>query len=440
MSETKLANLDYSVLQQCMHCGMCLPTCPTYSITKRERNSPRGRIAWMRAIADGELDLDEEFADEMSYCVGCLACTTACPAGVDYVHMLETARTEVEASGVKSTPLRSAIRYFSMRVLFKQPRLLDFVGRILRLYQNSGAQESFRKWGLTTLLSPQMQALEPNTPRMQDKFSDELIEEWEKPSGETRYRVAVLTGCVQSLTFSDVNRATVDVLLENGCAVYTPRLQHCCGSLHAHNGDHDSAVDLAKKQIDAIDPFAFDAIISNAGGCGSHLKHYDRLLSEDTRYAEAAKEWSRKLKDVSEWLVEIGFRKPSGISDPAEKGTLTYHEACHLCHGQKITAQPREILKSLPGFEFTECKNSDRCCGSAGIYSITQPDTANELLRQKLEAVEDTGASVLALGNPGCHLHIENGLKAGDAKTEVVHPVVLLARAYADEKAILPKS
>ncbi len=412
---------------------MCLPTCPTYAETGRERNSPRGRIALMRAIADGELDVTRSFADEMSYCLGCLACTTACPAGVAYTTLFETARAEVERSGIKATPFRRVIRAVTLRGLFTRPRLLRLAGRLLWFHRASGLQELFRALRLNLLLPRKLRDLEAQTPVIRHHFSDTLIEETEHPHGEPRHRVALLTGCMQDLMFSDVNRATADVLLENGCLVVTPRAQHCCGSLHAHNGDPDTARELARRQLDAIDPFAFDAIVSNAGGCGSHLRHYDALLADDPAYAERAAEWSRKLRDVSEWLVEIGFRAPQAAQTAPLP--ITYHESCHLCHGQKVSRQPREILKALPGARLAECAEAQWCCGSAGIYNLTQPATAAWLQDRKVGHLRATGASVVATGNPGCHLQIENGLrKHGDHDTQVVHPVVLLAKAYAAER------
>ncbi|MBP6506225.1 MAG: (Fe-S)-binding protein [Opitutaceae bacterium] len=454
-----------------MHCGMCLPTCPTYMETGRERNSPRGRIALMRAVADGELETSRAFADEMSYCLGCLACTTACPAGVNYTELFETARAHVEQSGINDAPVRDTVRALTLRWLFVHPRLLRAAGRLLWLHQASGFQTLVRKLKLTALLPRRLRELEPSAPTVQRHFSDALIAPVEPARGERRHRVAMLTGCVQDLVFSDVNRATVDVLVENGCEVVTPRAQHCCGSLHAHNGDQVTAKEMARRQLDAINPAEFDAIITNAAGCGSHLKHYDHVLADDPVYAGRAVEWSRKVKDISQWLVEIGFRHPAAVAErptsnaelptskdkapQAEFGTstlgvgcsalgvrdtsapvaLTYHEACHLCHGQKISAQPREILKALPGVELRECAEATWCCGSAGIYNITQPKTAGWLQERKVGHLKATGATIVATGNPGCHLQIQNGLRqSGDATTEVVHPVVLLARAYAAEK------
>ncbi len=432
-----LRSLDYSVLQQCMHCGMCLPTCPTYVETGRERHSPRGRIALMRAIADGELEVNADFGEEMYYCLGCLACTTACPAGVDYPNLFETARAEIERKGVLDTRKRRSVRWFALRLVFTRPRLLRALGRLLWLWQASGLQSLTRRAGLTRLLPGQLADLEPQTPRIQTHFSDALIAPVERPSGPVRHRVAVLTGCVQDLAFSDVNRATVEVLLANGCEVVTPRAQTCCGSLHAHNGDTTTARELARRQIDAIDPDSVDAIISNAGGCGSHLRHYDHLLADDPVYAARAVTWSRKLRDIHEWLSEIGFRRPGAPAAAPEPQRVTYHESCHLCHGQKVSRQPREILRALPGVELRECTEATWCCGSAGIYNITQPETAAWLQTRKVGHVQATGASIVATANPGCHLQLENGLKhatpAGSPPPRVVHPIVLLAQAYAAE-------
>ena len=430
-----LASLDYSILQQCMHCGMCLPTCPTFNETGRERNSPRGRIALMSAVADGELPFSRDFAEEMSYCLGCLACTTACPAGVDYAHLLETARSEAEQRGLLKTPTRRFVRWFTLRFLFVHPRVMRVVGRLLWLYQIVGLQSLVRRLKLTALLPRRIRELEPATPQIHPPFSDTLVAKNEPARSAKRYRVALLTGCVADLILAGVNRATADVLEENGCEVFTPRNQHCCGSIHEHNGDLDTARRMARLQIDMIDPFLVDAIISNAGGCGSHLKHYDRLLADDPSYASRAVEWTRKTKDISEWLVEIGFRAPKTNSSPAATRTVvTYHESCHLAHGQKISAAPRAILRSLPGYELRECAEATWCCGSAGIYNITQPTTAAWLQQRKVGHLLATRAEVIATANPGCHLQILNGLRSADAaRIRVVHPIVLLADAYQDE-------
>lgn len=439
-SHNLLQGLDYSVLQQCMHCGMCLPSCPTYEETKLERHSPRGRIALMRAIGDGELDVTRAFGEEMYYCLGCLACTSACPAGVDYARLFETARAEVERQAVLDSKQRDAVRWFALRLVFTRPRLLRGLGRWLRLWQASGLAAMARRAGLMALLPPALRRLEPQAPRIGPHFSHQLIRNVETPDhGVARRRVAVLTGCVQDLVFADVNRATVDVLLANGCEVHTPPIQPCCGSLHAHNGDLDTARVLARRLLDLLNPDDYDAVISNAGGCGSHLRAYGHLLHADPVYADRALRWDAKLRDIHEFLVEIGFRRPAVPASGAQPGVVvTYHESCHLCHGQKVSAQPREVLGAVPGLALRECAESTWCCGSAGIYSITQPDTAERLRERKVGHVLATGAAIVATANPGCHLQLENGLRevcADRPPPAVVHPVVLLARAYAAERA-----
>ena len=423
-----LKNLDYSVVQQCMHCGMCLPTCPTYDKTKLERNSPRGRIALMRAIADDRLEPTAAFANEMYFCLGCLACMTACPAGVNYAELFEHARAEAERVGVLKNPTRSFIRWFTVGWLFMDLRRLQLLGLVLRLYQQLGLQTFVRRSGALKLLPKRLRELEAMTPQVQPKFSAELIAPFTPARGERKYRVAMLIGCAQDLIFSDVNRDTVEVLAQNGCDVVTPPEQSCCGSLHAHNGEWVLAQELARRNIDQFPPEEFDAIITNAGGCGSHLKHYAHLLEDDPRYAKRAQRWDAKVKDVHEWLAHIGIETPRG------NGTaplhVTYHESCHLCHGQKITHQPRQLLRAIPNVKLTELPESNWCCGSAGIYNITQPEMADELLDRKVKHIKSTGAEVVATGNPGCLLQIVNGCHRAGMSLRVAHPVTLLAEAY----------
>ena len=422
-----LKSLDYSVLQQCMHCGLCLPTCPTYDATKLERNSPRGRISLMRAIADERLAPSRAFAEEMYFCLGCLACMTACPAGVNYAELFEHARAEAEASRVLASPKRNLIRDLTLRWLFMDLRRLQLVGHGLRLYQQLGLQTLVRRSGILDLLPKRIRELEAMTPTVQPAFSADLVAPVTPPLGAQRYRVAMLTGCAQDLVFSDINRDTVEVLAQNGCEVVTPSDQACCGSLHAHNGEWELAQQLARKQIDQFPPEQYDAIITNAGGCGSHLKHYRKLLAEDPVYRERAELWDRKVKDIHEWLMAIGLKPPA---NPQPAQIVTYHESCHLCHGQKITSQPRELLRAIPNLRLVELPESSWCCGSAGIYNIVQPEMANELLQRKIKHIESTRAAVVATGNPGCLLQIINGAVQKGLDLRVVHPITLLAEAY----------
>jgi len=428
-----LKQLDFGVLSQCIHCGLCLPTCPTYDATKLERHSPRGRIQLMKHVAEGNLEVTKTFADEMYYCLGCLACETACPAGVDYTRMFEEARADIEQVGVLNTEKRIWIRSLTLRGIFTRPWLLRVIGRAMWIYQASGMEKLVRKSGLLRLLPKNLRELELLSPRIQADFSDDLIREIETTEEQPRMRVGMLTGCVQDLTYSHVNRDTVDVLLANGCEVVTPRMQHCCGSLHGHNGEVETAREMAIRNIEAMELSAggsldfLDAIITNAGGCGSHLKHYDHLLHDNPRYAERARKWSAKVKDIHEFLFAIGTVKPAG---DGEEQTVTYHESCHLCHGQKITTQPRELLKLIPGLKLVEMPEANWCCGSAGVYNITQPEMSAQLLERKMGNIAKTGAKCVANGNPGCSVQLEAGVRARGEDTEIVHPITLLARAY----------
>lgn len=423
-----LRDLDYSVVQQCMHCGLCLPTCPTYDATKLERHSPRGRISLMRAIADGRLDTTETFGDEMYFCLGCLACMTACPAGVNYAELFEHARAEVEEKRLLDSPKRKLIRWFTVKWLFMDLSRLLLLGRAMRLYQQLGIQALIRGSSVMKLLPKRLRELEAMTPDIPPQFSADMIAPVTPAVGERKYCVAMLTGCAQDLIFSEVNRDTVEVLAHNGCEVFTPPEQQCCGSLHAHNGELGLAAELARKAIDQFPPEQFDAIISNAGGCGSHLKHYRKLLADDPRYRERAELWDRKLKDVHEFLAEIGLKPPSRDGQPAM--TVTYHESCHLSHGQKVVLQPRQILQLIPNLKLVELPEATWCCGSAGIYNLVQPEMANQLLDRKLKHIRSTGASVVVNANSGCLLQLINGIRQAGMNVRVAHPMSLLAAAY----------
>lgn len=428
-----LRDLDYSVVQQCMHCGLCLPTCPTYDATKLERHSPRGRIALMRAIADERLEPTRTFADEMYYCLGCLACMTACPAGVDYAELFEKARAEAEASRVLAAPSRSLIRTLTLRGLFMDLNRLKLLGRVMRLWQDLGLQAAVRSLGLTRLLPRRWRELEAMTPPVRPGWTEDLVAPVTPARGVRRFRVALLAGCAQDLIFSDVNRDTAEVLAHNGCEVVTPPDQHCCGSLHAHNGEWALAQELARRNIDQFPPESFDAIISNAGGCGSHLKHYARLLADDARYVERARLWDAKVKDIHEWLAFTGIEPPPTavtVAGNTPERVVTYHESCHLCHGQKVSAQPRALLRAIPGVRLVELPEATWCCGSAGIYNLTQPEMAGQLLRRKVDHVVSTRAEVVATGNPGCLLQLINGCRERGLELRVAHPITLLAEAY----------
>jgi glycolate oxidase iron-sulfur subunit len=407
-----LQRLDYSILQQCIHCGLCLPTCPTYDATKHETSSPRGRIALMRAVADARLAPNSpQFADEMYFCLGCLACETACPASVNYAEMLEFARAEVGLRGG-----------WLIRWLFARPARLRTAARLLRLDQQLGLTRALRP-----IMPKQLRGLHSLQPRISEKFSFDLIAEHESPitnHQSPRFRVGLLTGCVQDIAFAEVNRDTVDVLLANGCKVVTPRNQTCCGSLLGHNGELRLARKLALQNLDAFPLDDLDAIIVNSAGCGSFMKRYRRLLPDDPR----ARIWDAKVRDIHEWLMKIGLRLP--ITDHQSPVTVTYHDACHLAHGQKISQPPRDLLRAISGVEFVELPEAAWCCGSAGIYNITQPEMSLALLERKMNHIAATGARIVATGNPGCIGQLRYGAAKFGVNVEVLHPITLLARAY----------
>jgi glycolate oxidase iron-sulfur subunit len=437
VSANLLVGLDYSVVQQCMHCGMCLPTCPTYAETLQERSSPRGRIAMMRAVADGTLDVSQAFADEMYFCLGCLACQSACPAGVGYAELIETARAEVERRNVLGTPGRNVIRSVLLKRLFTSRRRLHVLGRLLRFYQNSGLERAVRAMGLLRLAPKKLRELEPLSPRMSPQFSHASFARHGCRTNPDRptYRVGLIVGCVSDICFAHVNTDTIEVLQANGCEVVLPEAQQCCGSLHGHNGEVETARQLARVNLDAFDVDGLDAILVNAGGCGSHLKHYDRLLADDAVYQDRARVWSRKALDIHEWLEQIDVRAPRGSLASAD-GPLrvTYHESCHLKHGQQVSTAPRQLLARIPGLELVELTEADWCCGSAGVYNITQPEMSMKLLTRKMGHIAATEAVVIASGNPGCTVQIEHGLRQQGLVARVEHPVSLLAAAYRMEE------
>jgi glycolate oxidase iron-sulfur subunit len=383
----------------------------------------------MRAIADDRLEMSKTFADEMYFCLGCLACQTACPAGVNYATLFEHARAEIERVGILNTPKRTHIRTWTLNRLFTSPTRLHLLGRFMYLYQASGLQTFIRKSGLLKLLPKSLRELEPLTPTIQKQFTQALFDSKANPK-KPRFRVGVLSGCVQDIAFSQVNADTMYVLQQNGCEVILPKQQVCCGSLHAHNGELSTAKDLARKNIEAFDAENLDAIIVNAGGCGSHIMHIDHLLADDPIYAKRAIVWSQKVKDIHAFLVEIGFRKPKSNGGVT---SVTYHASCHLSHGQKVNAQPREILKAIPGIQLTELAEAEWCCGSAGIYNITQPEMSMNLLDRKMGHIKKTGATVVATANPGCMVQLNHGTQRCAVDVQIEHPITLLANAYRSE-------
>jgi len=413
------------ILQQCIHCGMCLATCPTYDITKLERSSPRGRIKMIKSVARGEMEMSRIFADEMNFCLDCQACETACPAGVKYGRMVETARVVIDNTKYVSKA-GVTIKRFALRKIVASRDGLKFVSRLLWFYQKTGLQKLVRLSRILKFFSKNLSEIETLSPVIADKFSDTQIKEIELPNGEVKYKTAFHFGCLMNTMFADINIDTIDVLKECGCKIITPHDQVCCGSLMGHNGDMEFALKLARKNIDAFDKHDYEYLISNSAGCGAFMKDYAHLLEDEPAYAEKAKRFSSKVKDVMEFFSE---QKPELIFNlELEPELTTYHDACHLIHAQKISTQPREVIKSLPGVEYKELEEANWCCGSAGIYNVVRYDDAIKQLERKMGNIKNTNAKIVLTGNPGCMGQIKHGTKKFNVDVEVLHPVTLIKR------------
>ena len=414
------------ILEQCIHCGLCLATCPTYDITKIERSSPRGRIAMVKSVARSEMELSDRFAEEMNFCLDCLACETACPAGVQYGRIVETARVVVDEAGFGTTKLNRGIKRFLLRKVVASRSGLKFASRLLRFYQKSGLQKFIRATGLLKIFSKKLNEIEALSPSISDKFSDKEIKEVELPAGEVKYKTAFHYGCLMNTMFADINMDTIDVLKECGCKIVTPKDQVCCGSLMGHNGDLEFALKLARKNIDEFEKQDYDYLISNSAGCGAFMKDYSYLFEDDPEYAEKAKKFASKVKDITEFISE---QKPElNLNSELNHQSVTYHDACHLVHAQKVFTQPREVIKSLPGVEYTELEEATWCCGSAGIYNVVRYEDSLVQLKRKMNNIKNTNAKVVLTGNPGCMGQIKHGTKKFNVDVEVMHPVTLIKK------------
>ncbi|KAA3615396.1 MAG: (Fe-S)-binding protein [Calditrichaeota bacterium] len=414
-------------LLQCMHCGMCLPSCPTYVLTKRERSSPRGRIRLIKSVSEGKLPISDAFIAETTFCLDCRACETACPAGVQYGRIIEETRWAIAQQ--KTPDFKSGlIKKLLLNGLFAKQKRLQFVARLIRIYQCSGIEWLNLKLNIAGLFSKKLKDISPLAPKINKKFTHQLLPEFLPAKGETKFKVGLLTGCMQDIAFSDVNVATAEVLALNNCDVFIPRNQGCCGSVHAHSGDSKQACQQILQNAATFDLDSLDAIIVNAAGCGAFLKESDKIFSGDSDSATIDKVAS-KTKDISEFLCEIGFKKP----EENLKLDVTYHDACHLAHGQKIRSAPREIIESIPGIKLIEMEESDWCCGSAGVYNITHTETAFELLDRKMGNIAKTGASIIVSANPGCSIQLAYGVSKQKNDMQILHPVSLLWRAYQGE-------
>jgi glycolate oxidase iron-sulfur subunit len=411
------------LIDACVHCGFCLSTCPSYRVLGTEMDSPRGRIYLMDAINQGEATVDSTTAQHFDSCLGCLACVTTCPSGVKYDELIGATRPQIERNLDRSLPDR-LIRTLIFN-LFPYPHRLRHLLPPLWFYQTSGLQQLIRQTGILKRLTPRLAAMEAILPKVTDRSWDRDLPDVIPPQGEKRYRVGMVLGCVQRLFFSPVNEATARVLTANGCEVVIPPSQGCCAALPAHQGQEAQAQALARQMIDSFLDQDLDAVIINAAGCGHTLKEYGQILGNDPEYRNKARQFSAKVKDVHEFLAEI---KLTAKLHPLTSGdlTLVYQDACHLIHGQKISLQPRQLLTQIPGVQLREPLDAGLCCGSAGIYNMLQPETADELGRQKAHNLINTGASIIASPNPGCSLQIQKHLDLQGSQVKLFHPVELL--------------
>lgn len=417
-----------NLVSQCIHCGFCLQSCPTYAVFGTEMDSPRGRIVLMRAAADGLIELGGPFETHINRCLMCRACEQACPSGVQYGPMVETARVALEQQRKQGT-LERVIRWLALRNLMPHPRRLRLAAWGLRLYQTSGLQTLVRRLHLlpkalrnTESLLPRISAVRPNY-----RSTAPAI-------GDRRGKVAFFHGCVQDAFLAEANVATVRVLQRNGYEVFFPEEQTCCGAAQLHVGEEELFLELARRNIDAFPADEYAAIINNAGGCGSTLKEYGRLLGNDPHYVEKAKRFSEKVRDINEFLIENLHVAPKGVV----RARVVYADSCHLRHVQKVITQPRDLLRQIPGVELVELRKPDRCCGSAGVYNLVQAETAQAILDEKMADIASTRADIIATANTGCHLQLAHGVRRVGLDVRVVHVVELLEQSYGAESQVLP--
>ena len=393
-----------SELDKCVHCGLCLNACPTYRELHLEMDSPRGRIYQMVQVANGA-PITDSYREHIDLCLACRACETACPSGVRYGRLIEDARAEIEAKEGR----KSLLRDFVYKKLLPNRNLMRFSGRLLGIRQ-----------AIPIRLPGRLGVLESVGPKVETPFFD--TGKVYPADGEKKYRVAFLSGCVANICFARLNEATVRVLQKNGCEVVVPADQTCCGALHVHAGFRDVARRLAAQNVAACLAGDYDAIITNAGGCGSTLKEYGELLDGDAR----AEQFAAKVKDVSEFLASIEFKAPTREM----KITATYQDSCHLAHGQRVRSAPRTLLKKIPGLVLTEMRGADHCCGSAGVYNVVHTGMSMALLEKKMQAVNQTGAERIVTANPGCMLQLRAGVERWGHGQRVSHVVEMVDEAY----------
>jgi Fe-S oxidoreductase len=420
-----LSERDYEALVKCVHCGLCLNQCPTYRANGLEPDSPRGRLYLIRAVSEGALPVTDDVVEHLQLCLVCRACETACPSNMQFGQVMEAARHSLLQR--HSSWRRRLLTWLAFRQLFPYPGRLKLLARLLRRYQRSPLPRLVQWLARAGVLPRRLAVMEQMAPPLSDRFFEPATERV-PAQGERRFTVGMISGCIMPLAFASTNEATVRVLTANGCDVIIPRAQRCCGALAAHSGDADASAALARANIDAFEAFGLDrldSIVINAAGCGAQLKHYGHILQDDPVYAERARRFAQKVEDVSEFLARVGLSAPLGEVER----TVTYQDACHLAHGQKIRAQPRQLLHRIPGLRLVEMPDADRCCGSAGIYNILQPEMSMQVLEAKMENVLATGTDCVVAANPGCLLQLNLGLKQRGRQPAAIHVVDLLDEA-----------
>ncbi len=413
-----------SDLYKCVHCGFCLQACPTYVETGLEAESPRGRIALMKAVNEGRIGITETVVRHWDLCIQCRACEIACPSGVPYGRLIEATMQQVENHRKKGLLSKIISDVSLKRILPHQRRLAMLVGG-MRMYQLSGLQKMVRKSGVLKMLPRDLAEMEssmPTLPRSVFEAKGQVI----SPQGEKKARVALLAGCVMPLVHGPEMNAIVRVLSRNGCEVVVTRGQVCCGAINTHVGDLETARDLARRNIDAFMATDIDVVIVASAGCGSRMKEYDHLLRHDENYAKKAEKFCEKVKDIHEFLVDLPFEEPKGHLNYK----VTYQDSCHLANGQRVTSQPRTLLRSIPGIEFVELGNADMCCGAGGTYTLTERDFSLRILDTKMEAVKESGANVIATANPGCLLQLQYGAQREGIDLTVRYVTDLLDESY----------
>jgi glycolate oxidase iron-sulfur subunit len=418
--------IDSRLLKQCVHCGLCLDACPTYRLLGHEADSPRGRIYQMRQVHEGKIAPDNPaFREHIYACLDCRACQTACPSGVQYGKLVEAARAVAPPPSAGERTLGRMV----LNTVFTSKPLLSLAGLGLRLYQRSGAEAMLRASGLLGFLPTRLANVEEMLPPTQGGVFRSRLPELTPAAVRRRARAGFVSGCIMDEFMRRTNEATLRVLARNGCEVVTPPEQRCCGALHMHTGAPDKTRELARYNIEVFEEAKADAVIANAAGCGSTLKEYGHLLQDDRQYAERARLFAARVKDISEFLVDLGL-ETAGMREVRRR--VTYQDACHLAHGQGIRAQPRQLLRSIPGLDLVEMREADVCCGSAGIYNLTHPDNARALLEWKLDNLEETHADTIVAPNPGCAFQIAYGVRQRGLRVDVLHVVDLLDEAYGE--------